>query len=553
MYRVIGQDMIAHLHLIVEWAHSDDREKLAILDNALKNKLDIFYMRQILYLVEKEGLGKLVALYGKLEIAELKRSLEMAPDRDLSLALHNASSKHSLALLNLIQKARGSTAAVSLLMKSTKRARYNVYEAVGKNKIARIITSIQSKEISGMSFLVATQDFLALLPSTARTCYSCQEAYEDGLDEIMLTRCRQHSIHACHVSLQQSRNFIDRVVTCPCVKEPQISSFSELFEGFSDAPPFQQPTPDTEENRKGFPLPPAEIQALIVGHLDSETKVKAIQAGLDASPMAFAEARHSYVWSLLLPDTKLEAFKMATRECGNVFLIGYGLQYLYHGIYKLPEDTPSRLDIYLCYHSHHIRTWHTKEFYFKVQVQNTTIFIRTGSSRYGGTSVHGKGLGQYLWNDRGKIKTNLLDLYDTEFKLHTIDMSGSKGEDRYQLKLDNLRSHSCNSHNADSYLDGITFDFDQPSSSCARADFVPWDLWPDLEKLGSFIREQKLLGIKTSDADLQRQARVLLYGLDEELNPTAADNNTWLDSFKRVKYVVDDILSPAWIQKDLWW
>jgi hypothetical protein len=52
-------------------------------------------------------------------------------------------------------------------------------------------------------------------------------------------------------------------------------------------------------------------------------------------------------------------------------------------------------------------------------------------------------------------------------------------------------------------------------------------------RLGKYVQEQVLLGIIPSDEDLQRQARQILYEEDDSWNQTAADNEEWLELFKK--------------------
>ncbi|KAK4231323.1 homeobox protein 4 [Podospora fimiseda] len=51
-------------------------------------------------------------------------------------------------------------------------------------------------------------------------------------------------------------------------------------------------------------------------------------------------------------------------------------------------------------------------------------------------------------------------------------------------------------------------------------------------ELAEYVKDQKALGIETTDADLQRQARVLIYEKDDGWNQTAADDPRWLAAFK---------------------
>lgn len=59
------------------------------------------------------------------------------------------------------------------------------------------------------------------------------------------------------------------------------------------------------------------------------------------------------------------------------------------------------------------------------------------------------------------------------------------------------------------------------SSSCLEAD------------LAEFIADQRARGFEPTDTELQRKARLITYTFDDEWNQTAADSNTWLQSFKQ--------------------
>ncbi|KAK5660290.1 hypothetical protein OQA88_12830 [Cercophora sp. LCS_1] len=52
-------------------------------------------------------------------------------------------------------------------------------------------------------------------------------------------------------------------------------------------------------------------------------------------------------------------------------------------------------------------------------------------------------------------------------------------------------------------------------------------------ELAEYVRSQRSLGVEPSDADLQRQARIIIYEFDDAWNQTAADNAAWLSAFKK--------------------
>ncbi|KAK8042477.1 hypothetical protein PG994_012960 [Apiospora phragmitis] len=51
-------------------------------------------------------------------------------------------------------------------------------------------------------------------------------------------------------------------------------------------------------------------------------------------------------------------------------------------------------------------------------------------------------------------------------------------------------------------------------------------------EIGEFLRSQRSLGLEPSDADLQRQARTIIYEQDDDWNQTAADDGEWLQGFR---------------------
>ncbi|KAI1336383.1 hypothetical protein F5Y15DRAFT_394433 [Xylariaceae sp. FL0016] len=52
-------------------------------------------------------------------------------------------------------------------------------------------------------------------------------------------------------------------------------------------------------------------------------------------------------------------------------------------------------------------------------------------------------------------------------------------------------------------------------------------------ELGEFLQYQRSLGIEPADAVLQRQARIIVYELEDEWNQTAADDKEWLEGFRQ--------------------
>lgn len=52
-------------------------------------------------------------------------------------------------------------------------------------------------------------------------------------------------------------------------------------------------------------------------------------------------------------------------------------------------------------------------------------------------------------------------------------------------------------------------------------------------ELGQFLQAQRSMGVEPSDADLQREARNIIYNNDDKWNQTAADDACWLTGFRQ--------------------
>ncbi|KAI1386645.1 uncharacterized protein F4822DRAFT_322830 [Hypoxylon trugodes] len=53
------------------------------------------------------------------------------------------------------------------------------------------------------------------------------------------------------------------------------------------------------------------------------------------------------------------------------------------------------------------------------------------------------------------------------------------------------------------------------------------------QELGEYLQSQRSMGIEPEDADLQRNARIIIYDSDDEWNQTAADDKDWLLRFRQ--------------------
>ncbi|KAI5921303.1 hypothetical protein F4810DRAFT_679264 [Camillea tinctor] len=52
-------------------------------------------------------------------------------------------------------------------------------------------------------------------------------------------------------------------------------------------------------------------------------------------------------------------------------------------------------------------------------------------------------------------------------------------------------------------------------------------------ELGEYLQQQRSLGVEPTDAALQRQARIIIYEVEDGWNQTAADDKAWLDHFRQ--------------------
>lgn len=52
-------------------------------------------------------------------------------------------------------------------------------------------------------------------------------------------------------------------------------------------------------------------------------------------------------------------------------------------------------------------------------------------------------------------------------------------------------------------------------------------------ELGEYLDVQRARGVEPTDEDLQRQARIIIYEIEDGWNQTAADSKAWLEAFRR--------------------
>jgi hypothetical protein len=79
-------------------------------------------------------------------------------------------------------------------------------------------------------------------------------------------------------------------------------------------------------------------------------------------------------------------------------------------------------------------------------------------------------------------------------------------------------------------------------------------------ELAEYVRVERALGVEPTDADLQKQARMIIYEFDDAWNQTAADDPIWLTAFKQrhmAGSVTGDLLGnaplPIATTAELWW
>ncbi len=72
-------------------------------------------------------------------------------------------------------------------------------------------------------------------------------------------------------------------------------------------------------------------------------------------------------------------------------------------------------------------------------------------------------------------------------------------------------------------------------------------------ELAEYVRGQRLLGVEPTDADLQKQARTIIYEYDDGWNQTAADDSLWLAGFRqRHALATPSMFMPTATAADLW-
>ena len=64
-------------------------------------------------------------------------------------------------------------------------------------------------------------------------------------------------------------------------------------------------------------------------------------------------------------------------------------------------------------------------------------------------------------------------------------------------------------------------------------------------ELGEYLQTQRSLGVEATDAMLQRQARIIIYDIDDEWNQTAADDDEWLAHFRQRHPPLAQASAPA--------
>ncbi|RYP64045.1 hypothetical protein DL771_008970 [Monosporascus sp. 5C6A] len=99
-------------------------------------------------------------------------------------------------------------------------------------------------------------------------------------------------------------------------------------------------------------------------------------------------------------------------------------------------------------------------------------------------------------------------------------------------------------HNSPKWLEGFRqrahlprsediVDVDKRSKDAKTIDSTIYNYSRLERELGEFLQAQRSLGTEPTDAALQRQARVIIYDIDDEWNQTAADDREWLSHFRQ--------------------
>ncbi|KAF5022966.1 hypothetical protein F66182_4978 [Fusarium sp. NRRL 66182] len=66
------------------------------------------------------------------------------------------------------------------------------------------------------------------------------------------------------------------------------------------------------------------------------------------------------------------------------------------------------------------------------------------------------------------------------------------------------------------------------------------------QELAGYLGMQRVVGLEPDDADLRRQARVIIHGSDSPLNHTAADDDYWLAAFRQRHSATADTSEGPW-------
>ncbi|RYP11094.1 hypothetical protein DL764_000252 [Monosporascus ibericus] len=99
-------------------------------------------------------------------------------------------------------------------------------------------------------------------------------------------------------------------------------------------------------------------------------------------------------------------------------------------------------------------------------------------------------------------------------------------------------------HNSPKWLEGFRrrahlprsediVDVDKRSKDAKTIDSTIYNYSRLERELAEFLQAQRSLGTEPTDAALQRQARVIIYDIDDEWNQTAADDREWLSHFRQ--------------------
>lgn len=157
---------------------------------------------------------------------------------------------------------------------------------------------------------------------------------------------------------------------------------------------------------------------MIGEELDHCTSAAALRAGLCLSEDTFRRALHACIWSTIFKRKDFDLVHKATRESGNVFLIGHGLRYLYENLRGAATNIPSPIKLLCLWQSDHRPVLKSKCQRRIVKFSpDTDIILQLGA--VGG---YVPDLSDLIRKNNGIVETDVLYFHDQEWKLHTVPL-----------------------------------------------------------------------------------------------------------------------------------